>query len=182
MSSENFNEILINEINVIRTDPYEYCNKLNKITKHVVHNNNSSNTPNKFYFKYPNCKKIYLPSGILAFYNIIEILKYISPMKKLKWNEEILIDLSKFEYITPDLLRKIISTKKKELKKIYSNFHVNIDIIPVPQLSVIFQLIDDNEFNGIRRNIIISPNISYICASHSHNKITNKHFTVISFA
>ena len=116
-----------------------------------------------------------LQKGHTAFSECIEILKNTSPgIPPLTLTEEI-------KLIVPDLTEEHMKydTKLKILKQSYPSrtIELNIDIsYPLPELILTLQLIDDNKFNGRRRNNIL--NSSFRNLGVSIKKAKGRHYTI----
>ena len=173
-----FETNLLNEINFVRTHPNEYAEFLNENIKYIKKENGH------FYFVYNNNneKKILLKEGEQIFIDAINQLKKLKPLKSLKWNDEIKIELNEKELdnnFSNDLLGKLILKKRLKLKEKYQKTFFNLDIFNEPKISVIFQITDE-AFNKERRNAILNPNYNYFAVSYIKNN--KKFLSVSSFA
>ena len=173
-----FETNLLNEINFVRTHPNEYAEFLNENLKLIKKENGH------FYFVYNNNneKKILLKEGEQIFIDAINQLKKLKPLKSLKWNDEIKIELNEKELdnnFSNDLLGKLILKKRLKLKEKYQKTFFNLDIFNEPKISVIFQITDE-AFNKERRNAILNPNYNYFAVSYIKNN--KKFLSVSSFA
>ena len=175
-----FETNLLNEINFVRTHPNEYAEFLNENLKFIKKENGH------FYFVYNNNneKKILLKEGEQIFIDAINQLKKLKPLKSLKWNDEIKIELNEKELdnnFSNDLLGKLILKKRLKLKEKYQKTFFNLDIFNEPKISVIFQITDE-AFNKERRNAILNPNYNYFAVSYIKNNNNKKFLSVSSFA
>ena len=175
-----FETNLLNEINFVRTHPNEYAEFLNENIKYIKKENGH------FYFVYNNNneKKILLKEGEQIFIDAINQLKKLKPLKSLKWNDEIKIELNEKELdnnFSNDLLGKLILKKRLKLKEKYQKTFFNLDIFNEPKISVIFQITDE-AFNKERRNAILNPNYNYFAVSYIKNNNNKKFLSVSSFA
>ena len=175
-----FETNLLNEINFVRTHPNEYAEFLNENLKLIKKENGH------FYFVYNNNneKKILLKEGEQIFIDAINQLKKLKPLKSLKWNDEIKIELNEKELdnnFSNDLLGKLILKKRLKLKEKYQKTFFNLDIFNEPKISVIFQITDE-AFNKERRNAILNPNYNYFAVSYIKNNNNKKFLSVSSFA
>ena len=175
-----FETNLLNEINFVRTHPNEYAEFLNENIKFIKKENGH------FYFVYNNNneKKILLKEGEQIFIDAINQLKKLKPLKSLKWNDEIKIELNEKELdnnFSNDLLGKLILKKRLKLKEKYQKTFFNLDIFNEPKISVIFQITDE-AFNKERRNAILNPNYNYFAVSYIKNNNNKKFLSVSSFA
>ena len=175
-----FETNLLNEINFVRTHPNEYAEFLNENIKYIKKENGH------FYFIYNNNneKKILLKEGEQIFIDAINQLKKLKPLKSLKWNDEIKIELNEKELdnnFSNDLLGKLILKKRLKLKEKYQKTFFNLDIFNEPKISVIFQITDE-AFNKERRNAILNPNYNYFAVSYIKNNNNKKFLSVSSFA
>ena len=82
--------------------------------------------------------------------------------------------------ISVKTLKHILLDKKITLLNKYPNCLFTYDIFSNPELSVVFQITDE-AFNKARRNIILSPNISYFATCCFYNR-KNQFTSVSSFA
>ena len=187
---DNFELMLLNEINHVRTTPQNYVNKLKNLLNYVQQENNAC-------VLVYNKEKIILNKGIQTFYETIDILNSMQPVKELQLNEEIRITLqnnvnttsnktavssgrqSKRPHIPMKTLKQVLLDKKASLLKKYSKCFFTYDIFKNPELSVVFQITDE-AFQNSRRNILLSPDINYF-ASYSFYNHKNQFTSVSTF-
>ena len=185
---ENFELMLLNEINHVRTSPQSYVNKLKKLLTYVQHDNNAC-------VLIYNKEKIILNKGIQTFYETIDILNSMQPLRELQLNEEIRITLqnnvnttsnktavssgrkSKRPLVPMKTLKQVLFDKKATLLKKYSKCFFTYDIFKNPELSVVFQITDE-AFQKSRRNILLSPDINYFATYYFYNN--KNQFTSVS--
>ena len=175
ISTENptidyFENAFLREINLVRTNPKEYANKLKELTKNIY-----KEDTNEYYYPNKNIsnEKILLKNGSQVFYNTINYLQNLQPVNKLLWNEELKIEhYDKNVIFTKENLGKIILQKRLSLLKTYNNCFFNIDIFKDPILSILFQITDD-DFNQVRRNAIINKNYSKFAVNCLKDKHDN---------
>lgn len=177
----DFSEILIQEFNLVRSDPINYADKIEMMIKYIKPNYERKRS-SAFIFRKPGFDKVGLPSGEDGFKNTIDILKKSQKLNELQWCDEIRIPLPEgIEDFNKEILQKIILTKRNELNGNYPNFSVNIDVISDPETSALLQIVDDNTFQGQRRETILDPKFKYIAVAQAKDK-KKKVFTLISFA
>lgn len=172
--SKNFENLLLKEINHVRHCPMSYAVKLKNFLNYVQTENNVCILT---YAK----EKIVLNKGIQMFLEAILYLNKMTPLNELKLNEEVRINVGNMEFEKEmeciEMLKRILVNKKGEILKKYSKCLFTYDIFRNPELSVVFQITDE-AFGGRRREVILSPNVSYFATCCFYNK--DKQFTSIS--
>ena len=178
-----FSDVLLKEINLIRTNPHLYAAKLENMIQYIRPNNNKKYTQCDYILAAPNCDKVSLPTGEKAFRAAIDFLKHINkPLKELEWCKEIVVDFpDDIDDFHQELLHKLIKEKRKCIKNRYPNFSVSPDVITDPEISAALQIVDDNTFQGQRRDTILNPDFVYFGVSQAKDN-KKKLFTLISFA
>ena len=142
----------------------------------------NKHSSNKYIFAYPNAEKVGLSTGKKAFIDAINYLRTLKPMRKLTMNRKIKLNLDECEEFDNKFLQNLIVNKRRLLRNEYPNFNVNMDIISDPIVSAFLQLVDDNPFQGRRREIILNEKISEFAASQIKNKSKKKFFSLFCFA
>jgi len=111
--------------------------------------------------------KVALHKGLEVFQEASNALKKLSPMPKLKFKDEILVQCPEEE----SELKDMNVFKEKILKKLES---IKIDAyykdaIKEPEISVLLMIVDDAEKNsGKKRNSILNPEFKNIAISSSN--------------
>ena len=123
-SSVSHKNILLNEINIVRSSPYEYSNKLQKPCERIKKENNT------YFFVYSEQEKIILQKGVTTFNDTIALLRTIHPMCKLQWNNELKVNMSNVDKKVSSI-GNLIMEKKTELLAKYQNIIFNLDIFPI---------------------------------------------------
>jgi hypothetical protein len=172
----DFSIKMLDEINQIRLNPLEYAKKLESMMRYIK----QVKFRNIFIFAYPGTEKVSLPSGTNSFLQVINILKETPSVEALNYNDEIKIQIEKSNF-DHNRLKKIISEKRKKIKAKYPQFIVNLDIITNPIVSVVMQLIDDNPFQGQRRDAILNKNYGHFAVSQFTDG-TERTFNLVCFA
>ena len=152
---DNFSKYILEQINIIRTNPQSYINIIENAKSNVIKDKNGR-------YIYNGKIKIALASGIEAFNNAINFLKTAQPMNKLIFNNYITVDLPKTENeikYRNDLRLKVENMIDNGIK-IKSFWR---DIIRDPDISLLMMIIDDNgDKSGMRRKDLLDPNMKYI--------------------
>ena len=169
----SFENILLNEINIVRSSPYEYSNKLQKPCERIKKENNT------YFFVYSEQEKIILQKGVTTFNNTIALLRTIHPMCKLQWNNELKVNMSNVDKKVSSI-GNLIMEKKTELFAKYQNIIFNLDIFSEPVLSVIFQVTDE-AFNLQRRNAILNPKFKMFAVGYTYD-YNNKFISISTLA
>ena len=188
----NFESLLLNEINQVRLSPTNYAVKLKNLLNSVQMQNNVCVLVH-------NKEKIILDKGVQVFLEAICFLNSMSPVNELQLNDEIRINIAhnnvnthsdKTEFstgrvnnsrlISVKTLKQVLLDKKASLLNKYPHCLFTYDIFNNPELSVVFQITDE-AFNKSRRNIILSPNITYFATCCFYN-VKNQFTSVSSFA
>ena len=152
---DNFSKYLLEQINIIRTNPQSYINIIENAKKNVIKDKNGR-------YIYNGKIKIALATGIEPFNNAINFLKNVQSMDKLIFNNYITVDLPKTENeikYRNDLRLKVENMTESGIK-IKSFWR---DIIRDPDISLLMMIVDDNgDKSGMRRKDLLDPNMKYI--------------------
>lgn len=163
-SKGNYLETMVNEINLVRTQPKDFSNKISKVVNmiHVVDNKNV--------LIFDDAIQIEIGRGKEAFMSCIQYLntkaKVVQPLTHI--NDLVLpfpsetgdLVLSK-DYLTNEL-EKI--NNKVEGK--YSIIDFQYDISPNPIISTLLQVVDDTSSSLKRRKNILNKHAKYIGISY----------------
>lgn len=163
-----FESVILREINIARTRPKDYADKLKQMIDNIKIENNTC-------FLIYNKEKVILQKGIQIFIETIEHLNSIKPMCNLKWCEEIKLTNIKFKK-NINSIGNLLLEKRKQLIKKYHNCAFNIDIFADPILSAIFQITDE-AFNRQRRNEILNPKYTKFAIGYTYDK-DNQFFSI----
>lgn len=165
-----FELLMINEINNVREKPQEYSSKIENLIPLIK--TNSYN--NKIFLVYDDDIKIELKQGEKAFKECINYLNNIRvPLGPIKLVEELSIP---FPYDNTKLcldrnyIGNCIDEIKRRTNNKYEIFDFQYDISPNPVLSTSIQIIDDTNSDYQRRNNILSENVKYIGISYGEIK------------
>jgi len=175
---KNFDYNLFRLINAVRKDPLIMIERIGNFIKNINHDENK----NKSFYLVNKKTKINLLKGREAFLSACEYLKELSEKiknKKFKLNDFEFIEDLKFpfpqenptlcntkEYISDNIL---LINKKGDNKYKIKGFHYDMSTNNA-EISLILQIVDDNNSNGKRRNIIFDDKIKYIGISHGRVK------------
>ena len=161
----NFANDLLNEINLFRSNPKQYSEKIRSHMAYIK--------PEKDKIIYDNGDtKIFLLKGQEAFNQCNQILLNTSPLNQLELSEDIKIEV-------PDDPELQIKSYNKLQALIKSNFPENkisssIDLgAPNPEAIVVLQLVDDNKNNGIRRTNLLDNSFLHLGVSIKKGKSKN---------
>lgn len=144
----------------MRNDPPAYVDKLRKHMKNIVSDHNVH------YFCMPYNSKINLPRGLIAFEECIDVLKNSKRMTSLSMVESLKLPFpeknpqqaTSREYITNNL---IDLAKDNKDKYVINWFHYDNNIKNA-EISLVLQLVDDNNSRGERRKHLLDENIKYV--------------------
>ena len=152
---DNFSKYILEQINIIRTNPQSYISIIENAKNNVIKDKNGR-------YIYNGKIKIGLASGIEAFDNAINYLKTVKPIAKIIFNNYITVDLPKTENeikLRNDLRLKVENMIDSGIK-IKSFWR---DIIREPDISLLMMIVDDNgDKSGMRRKDLLDPNMKYI--------------------
>lgn len=171
---KDFDSNMLKLINSVRSEPTFLNEKIKEFTKYIKQDKNT----NKSFFVVNNSTKINLLKGQEAFLSCCRVLEELSEkvknkaikLEKLEEKEDLKFP---FPHENPSICNKkeYISEKLTELGKRINNkyklrgFHY--DMSPNnAETSLINQIVDDNNSNGKRRNIIFDDKVRYIGISH----------------
>ena len=174
--NKDFSQKILDEINQIRKSPPKYAKKLESMMRYIKQVKKRS----IFIFSYPGAEKVSLPTGTKIFLKVVNTLKDTQPLEILTYNEEIKINVDK-NNIDQKKLKEIIADKRKGLRLKYPYFTVNLDIITNPVVSAVMQLVDDNPFQGQRRDAILNKNFTNFAVTQFQDR-TGRNFNLVCFA
>jgi hypothetical protein len=152
---------MLKEINEARLNPQAYAEKIKMHIKNIFTDEN-----NISFFYMEHNSKINLPRGKRAFEECIEFLKNLKPRKPLQIVDELKIAFpektpelaTSREYITSSLLHKADSLKNRYN---INWFHYDNNIRNA-EISVVLQLVDDNNSHGERRKHLLDDKVDYV--------------------
>lgn len=128
--------------------------------------------------------KTTLNEGEPAFLAAIERLRNAQSMAPLEFHQDLAIQVpeTSTDWTKKDVLAALITEKKQQCMNRYSQYAFHFDMgMSDPVLSLVLQVVDDNNFLGQRRNNILNPNYKYIGISHQKSGKT-KFCTYLTFA
>ena len=163
-----FYQELIKEINLVRKSPLEYTCKIDQ------HSNFITFKDGRYIYENGDNKFI-LNRGLPAFKDCINILTNIGEgISELKLSDRIKLEV-------PDNVEEHMKYESsfKALKECHQDkdIELNIDInYPIAEQIVILMLIDDNKFNGKRRNNLLSKQFKEV--GMSMKKGRGRHYTI----
>lgn len=162
-----FSQELIEEINLLRTNPQGYAAKIQDHTKYITYKDG------KFIYENGDMR-FSLLKGHLAFSECIDYLNRCEKLPNMFLTETYRVDVP--ERLEDQMKFKTgLETLRKQFPE--KNIELNIDITYlIPELIVTLQLVDDNKSNGRRRNNLLSPNYIYLGITLQRSK--GRHFTV----
>ena len=176
ISEDSFEGILLKEINLIRSEPKKYANKLKDLLPNI------KETKGKLYFHFENKQKILITKGKELFQETIGILNKTKPMNKLTWNHLLKINIpSHIKKMTNGHIENLMINKRREFKNQFAQITFTIDIFSNPILSVIFQITDEM-FNSERRNAILNPSFNHYAVCYREDTTDGKFFSISTFA
>lgn len=168
--SINFPNDILREINIIRTNPILYVDKIRDFMKYI----NTDKKNNHKYILINRNTKINLSKGEEAFLNCVDFICDFDKKIKEKNNFLNVLELKKeltlpfptddpekcfnTNYIKENLL--ILKTKLEENFKL-KGFHYDLSTNN-PEISTILQIVDDNNSGTKRRNMLLDDSIKYI--------------------
>ena len=159
---------ILEQINIIRTNPLSYIDIINKYKENIIEKNN------KYYLKsnkYLNTL-ILLEKGESEFNECIKLLYLQESLEPIELNHKLKLDvniplnnenLSIDYYTSLEFIEKIINNKIKLLKDNFEiiGFHYDKSLND-PELSVVLQLIDDTGNEKSRRKNILNKKVKYV--------------------
>lgn len=186
-NTEKFNKLLFEEINLLRKSPRDYVDKMKKYFDFLNPNTDSMSSKYSSYIELPGStlNKILFIKGRNSFLECINLLDgmYSLPLLIYKEDLEIQIPEDSSTWTRRDIITNLINNKTKKLAICYTSYGFHFDINSInPELSVILQLIDDNNFKGQRRNNLLSNTFRYIGISNSDQNCKMSFCTYLNFA
>jgi len=163
---------LFEEFNEMRTNPKEYSSKIENYIKFIKP---GTETKIPFVFEYENIPKISLQKGEVSFRSVITMLQTMEPLPPLEWMDQLCITVPEKseDWTKKEVFNALIANKKKEIldSNVSENFGTHFDFASyIAEVSAVLQVVDDNVFNGPRRNNILSPKFKYVGISQGKDK------------
>ena len=159
---------ILEQINIIRTNPLSYIDIINKYKENIIEKNN------KYYLKSNKCLNtlILLEKGKSEFNECIKLLYLQESLEPIELNNKLKLDvniplnnenLSIDYYTSLEFIEKIINNKIKLLEDNFEiiGFHYDKSLND-PELSVVLQLIDDTGNEKSRRKNILNKKVKYV--------------------
>jgi hypothetical protein len=165
-----FNLELFEEINLLRTDPEAYREKIQKYLPFIKATEEGKRQRNYLEVPSKTIGKIYLNKGEKAFSNCVEFLESTTSLEPLIYRKELEIDvpLLQEEAIKREKITELINIKCQELFGKYQNYGFHFDLnVMSSELSTVLQVVDDGNFHGQRQNNLLSYNFKYIGITNS---------------
>ena len=164
----SFENLLLQEINTVRTKPKEYAHKL-KTMMNIFDKTNDS-----LCLSFPKTEKIILSNVEESFKLTIDYLQTIEPMQQLEWDERLKVELHEEKpFLKNATIFKLMIKKKSEIKDLYGVVNFNIDFTSHPISSCITQITGDIDYNYDRRNVILNPHFSSFAVSYIKDPVRN---------
>lgn len=177
LEDNDFEKSMLDMINLIRKNPIFLINKIKSFMKNIKEDKNKS------YYLLNKNTKINFKKGKEAFLKCCNFLTELSEklnknlikLNELEFKEELKFP---FPFDNPDLCnnKEYVSQNINEIqnkinnkKMIIQGFHYDLSTNNA-ETSLILQVVDDNNSNGKRRNIIFDERIKYVGISHGRVK------------
>ena len=163
----NYPETLLKIINIIRTQPQLYAEKVDYAVRYIKIENqiiNDKITGQKQTIEKPIFKKkvkVALNKGESVFYETSKRLREMISIPPLEMNNNLLINL-------PNTKKEIYDNKYliKQAEKIKQKTSLEFfykDLIKEPNISALLMVVDDTEKNDFKkRDIILNPDLKYV--------------------
>ena len=163
----NYPETLLKIINIIRTQPQLYAEKVDYAVRYIKIENqiiNDKITGQKQTIEKPIFKKkvkVALNKGESVFYETSKRLREMIPIPPLEMDNNLLINLpnNKSEiYDNKYLIKQAEKIKQKSSLEFFYK-----DLIKEPNISALLMVVDDTEKNDFKkRDIILNPDLKYV--------------------
>ena len=156
----DYPEKIVELINNIREDPVGYADLIEESIKNIVEEEDK-NDPTNIRLIFKKKVKVALNRGEPAFREAAEVLRSLSSLPPLEFNNEKCIPLpeNEEELKDPKFLREQV-TKLRENTEIDVFFK---DLIKIPEVSGLLMIVDDTNKNaGKKRLALLSKDLKYI--------------------
>jgi hypothetical protein len=163
----NYPETLLKIINIIRTQPQLYAEKVDYAVRYIKIENqiiNDKITGQKQTIEKPIFKKkvkVALNKGESVFYETSKRLREMISIPPLEMNNNLLINLpntKKEIYDNKYLIKQAEKIKQKSSLEFFYK-----DLIKEPNISALLMVVDDTEKNDFKkRDIILNPDLKYV--------------------
>lgn len=176
-SNENFAEELFKMINIVRQNPSDFAERIEKAIVNI-----KVEEGGKLIFD-ADGTKVALITGSQSFFNVAELLRNTEPAPVLVYKNDLIISVPedqkewKIQKTITDLLQK----KRADNGNLYQEYVFNMDLgVSDPETCLMLQIIDDSPFKGKRRENILNPKMTSVGISFL--KIKTKFCAYITFA
>jgi hypothetical protein len=163
----NYPETLLKIINIIRTQPQLYAEKVDYAVRYIKIENqiiNDKITGQKQTIEKPIFKKkvkVALNKGESVFYETSKRLREMISIPPLEMNNNLLINLQNTKKEIYDNKYLIKQAEKIKQKSSLEFFYK--DLIKEPNISALLMVVDDTEKNDFKkRDIILNPDLKYV--------------------
>ena len=163
----NYPETLLKIINIIRTKPQLYAEKVDYAVRYIKIENqviNNKVTGQKKNIEKPIFKKkvkVALNKGENAFYETSKRLREMIPIPPLEMDNNLLINLpnnKKEIYDNKYLIKQAEKIKQKSSLEFFYK-----DLIKDPNISALLMVVDDTEKNDFKkREVLLNPDLKYV--------------------
>ena len=163
----NYPETLLKIINIIRTKPHLYAEKVDYAVKYIKIENqiiNDKITGEKKNIEKPIFKKkvkVALNKGESTFYETSKRLREMIPIPPLQMDNNLLINLpnnKKEIYDNKYLIKQAEKIKQKSSLEFFYK-----DLIKEPNISALLMVVDDTEKNDFKkREVLLNPDLKYV--------------------
>ena len=164
-----FASLLFGTINSIRSNPAGFIETIEHYKQFVVTLKDGKTTV----FLKEGTPKIKLKRGVEEFDYCIDLLRRMKPLDELKYSRhlEISIPEIKENWVKSQVIKEKMEEKKKEILTKFDSFSFHYDLgSEEPETSAVLQLVDDSNFEGFRRENILSEDFNYVgISSKSEN-------------
>jgi hypothetical protein len=148
----------LEELNKLRANPAEISNKILEAIANIKEDKGKI-------FYVADGKKISLERGEAAFREVAQKMLEMSPCEQLEFREDLQMPLPEEpnQWTDNKVISELLANKKRENGDKYPDCSFQLDIeVTDPKICLLLQIVDDNRFQGKRRENLMNPLNKYI--------------------
>ena len=177
-NASSFSSCLFDVFNKIRTQPKLFAEIIEQNKQFVFEVKD-----NKILFLKEGTPKIKLKKGVSAFDSCAQLLRKMQPLNALDYSKrlEIKVPERKEDWVKAQVIKHKIEKKKQEVLDDFGCFSFHYDLGSIdPLVSAVLQIVDDSNFDGFRRENILSEDFCFVGITDA--KQNGKNICYVSFS
>lgn len=160
--SKNWDDEMVEAINDFRRNPQSLIERFEDLKQYIKW----SDKLKKILLEKKGWPKVAFTKGVEAVEECVEFLKELEPMEPLENDDKLKIPMPQNFEDVPKGHEQPFNEMKSKFAGRFTKMGIHFDLkVPDVLLALMLMILDDNQFNGIRRNNICNPDFKYIGVS-----------------